>query len=239
MQQYYVNYKIDETQLVEFDKEQSHHLLKVLRMKSGDTVYVVDTDANKYVVELEINESVYGRIIKRHELTSEMGIRIYLAQGLIKGDRWDYFLQKACEFGATDIIPLVLKRNVVKVNDGIEKKVDRFNKIAKEAAEQSKRDVLPKVHMPMTLKELVKLDADCKLVAYEDVAGSTALKDSLSKPMESVIFVAGAEGGFDIEEVEFLKEHGFHVVGLGPRILRAESASLYFLSSLSYEKGMI
>lgn len=239
MQQYYVNYNIDESQKVEFDKEQCHHLLKVLRMKSGDVVYVVDTDANKYVVELEVGDTVYGRIVKRHEATSEMGIRIYLAQGLIKGDRWDYFLQKACEFGATDIIPLVLKRNVVKVNDGIDKKIERFNKIAKEAAEQSKRDILPKVHKPMTLKELVKLDADCKLVAYENVAGSTALKDSLSKPIESIIFVAGSEGGFDSEEVAYLKENGYQVVGLGPRILRAESASLYFLSALSYEKGMI
>ena len=95
MQQYYVNYNIDESQKVEFDKEQCHHLLKVLRMKSGDVVYVVDTDANKYVVELEVGDTVYGRIVKRHEATSEMGIRIYLAQGLIKGDRWDYFLQKA------------------------------------------------------------------------------------------------------------------------------------------------
>ena len=239
MQQYYVNYNIDENKEVIFDKEQAHHIMKVLRMKTSDVVYVVDSNANKFVVELEVNDNVIGHIIKRHDKSSEMGIRIYLAQGMIKGDRWDYFLQKACEFGATDIIPLVLKRNVVKVNDGIDKKLERFNKIAKEASEQSKRDILPVVHKPMTLKELVTLEADVKLVAYEDVAGSTALKDNLSKNINSIIFVAGSEGGFDSEEVIYLENHGYHIVGLGPRILRAESASLYFLSALSYEKGMI
>lgn len=239
MQQYYVNYSINTDMLVHFDDEQCHHIMKVLRMKSGDKVYAVDVNEMKYLVEVEITDTVIGHILEKKESSNEMGIRIYLAQGLIKGERWDYFLQKACEFGATDIIPLVLKRNVVKVNDGYEKKIERFNKIAKEAAEQSKRDILPVVHKPITLKELIGVDADMKIVAYENEAGSASLKDLLCQDIHSIIFVAGSEGGLAPEEVEFLEENGYHCVGLGPRILRAESASLYFLSALSYEKGMV
>lgn len=239
MQQYYITNKIFENEPVVFNKEQTHHIVKVMRMKNNDRVYVVDSESKKYIVEIEVGEPTLGHIVEKVTTSSEMGIRIYLAQGLIKGERWDYFLQKACEFGATDIIPLVLKRNVVKVNEGYDKKIERFNKIAQEAGEQSKRDVLPIVHKPLTLKELVKLDSDVKLVAYECDAGSTALKEQLSKEMKSIIFVAGSEGGFDESEVQFLKENGYEVVGLGPRILRAESASIYFLSALSYEKGLV
>lgn len=236
MQQYFLD-SVVESEIL-FNKEQQHHMKTVMRMKSGDVVYAVSKDMTKYKVTLEINEDVKASSFERIPSVNEMGLRIYLAQGMIKGERWDYFLQKASEFGATDIIPLVLKRNVVKVNDGIDKKLVRFQKIVQEAAEQSKRDILPNVHMPMTIKELKELNADLKLVAYENRAGEATLKDLLKNDIQSIIFVAGAEGGFDPAEVKELEDAGFHVIGLGPRILRAESASLYFLSCLSYERGM-
>ena len=240
MQQYYLKYIQNENDIVSFDEEQSHHIVKVMRMKNNDRVYVVDKDVKKFLVSIEImGNKAIGHVIEKIESKSEMGLKIYIAQGMIKGDRWDYFLQKSCEFGATDIIPLVLKRNVVKVTDGFEKKLERFNKIAQEASEQSKRDILPVVHQAMNLKELVKIEADLKLVAYEASNLDVSLKELIKSEFQSVLFVAGSEGGLDKEEVTFLQENGFHVVGLGPRILRAESASIYFLSSLSYEKGMI
>ncbi len=236
MQQYFLD-SVVENEII-FNKEQKHHIQTVMRMKSGDEVYVVDKDMKKYKVTLAIDEDVHASSFEVVNKSSEMGIRIYLAQGMIKGDRWDYFLQKSAEFGATDIIPLILKRNVVKVNAGIDKKLVRFQKIVQEAAEQSKRDILPMVHQPMSIKDLKKIDADLKLVAYENRAGEATLKDLLKEDVHSVIFVAGAEGGFDESEIKELEAEGFHVIGLGPRILRAESASLYFLSCLSYERGM-
>ncbi|MBE6113925.1 MAG: 16S rRNA (uracil(1498)-N(3))-methyltransferase [Erysipelotrichaceae bacterium] len=237
MQQYYVDYTVNSKTVV-FNKEQQHHLCRVLRVKENDQVYVVDESNTKYLVSLHLEDTVYGEILESVPLQSELPVRTYIAQGLIKGDRWDYFIQKSVEFGASDIIPLQMKRNVVKVEKDNEKKLQRWSKIALEAAEQSKRDIRPQVHPVMNLKELVQLPCDLKLIAYEKETDSVELSTLLKGEYSSVLLVVGPEGGFDPQEVEYLVENGFKCVGLGRRILRAESASLYFLSALSYEKEL-
>ena len=237
MQQYYLDSKVT-TEIVTFNKEQEHHIRSVMRMRSHDEVYVVDCDNDKFLVSLCIEDSLYGKVVSKLESHSEIGVKVAIAQGLIKGDRWDFFLQKSMEFGATDIIPLKLKRNVVKIDKDDDKKHQRWSKIMLEAAEQSKRDILPSLHRVADLKELVSLEYDLKLIAYENEAGNTGLCELLTGDFQSVLLVVGAEGGLAPEEVDFLKQHGFVSVGLGGRILRAESASLYFLSALSYEKEL-
>ena len=209
-----------------------------MRMRTKDEVYVVDSENEKYLVSLCVEDTLFGNVVSKLESHSEIGVKVAIAQGLIKGDRWDFFLQKSMEFGATEIIPLKLKRNVVKIEKNDDKKHQRWFKIMLEAAEQSKRDILPSLHRVSDLKELVSLDYDLKLIAYENEAGNKGLRDLLSGEYKSVLLVVGAEGGLAPEEVEFLKEHGFISVGLGGRILRAESASLYFLSALSYEREL-
>lgn len=237
MQQYYIEAVLKQG-IVEFTKEQVHHIRNVMRMHSEDQVYVVDLENHKYLVSLSVGEEVYGKVIQELNPHSEIGERIAIAQGLIKGDRWDYFLQKSIEFGATDIIPLKLKRNVVKVDKDDDKKHQRWSKIMMEAAEQSKRDIRPSLHKVCDIRELATMDYDLKLIAYENEAGNKGLQEFLTSSFQSVLLVVGAEGGLAPEEVSYLKEHGFHCVGLGGRILRAESASLYFLSALSYEKEL-
>ena len=237
MQQYYLDSKVT-SEIVKFNKEQEHHIRSVMRMRTKDEVYVVDSENEKYLVSLCVEDTLFGNVVSKLESHSEIGVKVAIAQGLIKGDRWDFFLQKSMEFGATEIIPLKLKRNVVKIEKNDDKKHQRWFKIMLEAAEQSKRDILPSLHRVSDLKELVSLDYDLKLIAYENEAGNKGLRDLLSGEYKSVLLVVGAEGGLAPEEVEFLKEHGFISVGLGGRILRAESASLYFLSALSYEREL-
>lgn len=237
MQQYYVDMKIASNE-VEFTKEQQHHIRNVMRKQTSDEVYVVDSENQKYLVSLNVEKEVSGTVVRPIASQSEIGVRVGIAQGLIKGDRWDYFLQKSVEFGTSEIIPLSLKRNVVKVDKSDDKKHQRWSKIILEAAEQSKRDIRPSLQRVSSLKELVNLDYDLKLIAYENEAGNKGLREYLSSSFESVLLVVGAEGGLASEEVEYLEEHGFKRVGLGGRILRAESASLYFLSALSYEKEL-
>lgn len=237
MQQYYVDMKIASSE-VEFTKEQQHHIRNVMRMQTSDEVYVVDSENQKYLVSLNVEKEVSGTVLRPIASRSEIGVRVGVAQGLIKGDRWDYFLQKSVEFGVSDIIPLSLKRNVVKIDKSDDKKHQRWSKIVLEAAEQSKRDIRPNLQRVSSLRELVHLDYDLKLIAYENEAGNKGLQEYLSSSFESVLLVVGAEGGLASEEVEYLEEHGFKRVGLGGRILRAESASLYFLSALSYEKEL-
>lgn len=237
MQQYYLDSKVT-SEIVKFNKEQEHHIRSVMRMRTKDEVYVVDSENEKYLVSLCVEDTLFGNVVSKMESHSEIGVKVGIAQGLIKGDRWDFFLQKSMEFGASDIIPLKLKRNVVKIDKDDDKKHQRWFKIMMEAAEQSKRDILPNLHRVSNLKELVSLDYDLKLIAYENEAGNKGLRELLSGEYKSVLLVVGAEGGLAPEEVDFLKEHGFISVGLGGRILRAESASLYFLSALSYEREL-
>lgn len=239
MQQYFVKEQLKIGEIVHFDEEQNHHMVNVLRMKNDEKVFIVDNTSNKFLACLKIEDkTIYGIVEKKVENSVEIPNRIIIAQGLIKGDRWDYFIEKSVEFGVHDIIPLILRRNVVKVKDDINKKLERWNKIALSAAKQAKRDVIPTVHAPLTLEELVKLEIDYKLVAYEDLAGEKSLINTLDKiqDSQSIILVVGSEGGFEKNEVDYLITNGYSACGLGPRILRAEDAAIYFLSAVSIKR---
>ena len=160
--------------------------------------------------------------------------------GLIKGDKWDLLIQKACELGVEQIIPFTSSRCVVKNKaEKQDKKLTSWNKIAKEACEQCKRSALVKVHAPIPFAELTKWTQPnaLKLIAYEDADLEGQHLASLlaqHKKPSHVLIVIGAEGGFAKEEVELLRQHDFACVSLGGRILRAETAAFYALSVISF-----
>ncbi|WP_338040611.1 16S rRNA (uracil(1498)-N(3))-methyltransferase [Mangrovibacillus cuniculi] len=161
----------------------------------------------------------------------------------MKADKWEYVIQKGTELGAHSFIPLKAARSVVKWDEKKgDKKVERWTKIASEAAEQSHRQVVPNVDSPVTLKQLLQLADEYthKIVAYEEEArsGDTTNFSTVLQSMKSsnsVMMVFGPEGGLTEEEVTQLLNKGFVACALGPRILRAETAPLYALSALSYK----
>lgn len=240
MQQYFVTTAIFNQEVV-FDQEQVHHLVHVMRYETGRQVYVVDPTQKKYLVTLTIEEKqVKGQVVHEIMQSSELPCRVVIAQSIIKGDRFDYFLQKAAEFGVSDIVPLITKRTVVKVMDEKkDKKQQRWQKIVIEAAEQARRSSYPLVHDTMSLDELLRqFDAvDYKLVAYEEANEHSVLKDVVTslKAGQSLLLVVGCEGGLEQQEVSKLEAHGYRTCALGPRILRAESAGIYALAAISYE----
>ena len=244
MQRYFVKGNVTETtHSLQFSKNQVHQLKKVLRVRVGEQFEVVDDDSQLAIVEVSELEPFEVKVVELLEQKVELPVSVTIAVGLSKGDKLDWIVQKATELGVSEIIPLSLTRNVVKwTGDKADKKIERLQKIAEEASEQSHRLKVPRVTSVMTLKELVNYTSDFeqKLIAYEEsakVGESLQLVKSLQSLQENerVIFVFGPEGGIEEQEVALLEESGYIPCSLGPRILRAETAPLYALAAVSYQ----
>ncbi|MFD1471229.1 RsmE family RNA methyltransferase [Companilactobacillus mishanensis] len=240
MEQYFVDTTIDQDSYILDDKEQFHHIITVLRHQLGDVIYLVDNNTNLFEATLAnvVGKTAIFDVKKSDIATTELPIKVTIACALSKKDKVEWITQKSTELGATDIVFFNSQYSVMTWKGNVvDRKLERLQEIAKNAAQQSKRRMIPKVSYLNKFADLTKLDADCKLLAYEESAknGETsALDRSLTNEIKSVIGVFGSEGGVSPDEVNLLQDAGYTSVGLGPRILRAETAPMYLLSVLSY-----
>ena len=243
MQRYFIDQVIQSVgEMISVPKEQEHHMVKVMRMNIEECCEIVDEKEELYIAKL-IQISPLELVIEEHkEQQVELPIDVTIFVGLSKGDKLETIVQKATELGVHTIVPVEMKRNMVKwTKDKSQKKIERLQKIAQEAAEQSHRLHVPKVLDLMTLKESVVLakQSTKALVAFEEVAkeGEAAVfvqtLTSLQKG-DSIAFYFGPEGGFDLQEIEYLNSQEVYSCALGPRILRAETAPMYALAAVSY-----
>jgi len=230
MRQFFVDENLNENELVRFNNEQRHHICDVLRMKNNDCVRIVDNKNQIYLCELLFeNGDVFAKIVSKIDAV-ENGDTVLIA-ALIKKENWELIIQKACELGASKIVPLITNRTIIHLNDSeIDKKVERWNKIALQACQQSNRNMITEVMKPVKIKNLEQFKGDINLVAYENEKGET-LKDYVNEG--SITIVIGPEGGLERKEVDILNEMGFKAVSLGNNILRAETACMYALSVIS------
>lgn len=224
--------------------EDVKHIYKVLRVKPGEKVVVNNLESEEFLGEVEeVNkQEVSIKILERLDVNNESNLNITLFQGMPKAAKMDLIVQKCVELGVSEIIPTITDRVDVKLK-GEFKKLDRLNKIALEACKQSKRTVIPQVLEPMDFKEVLeKIDQlDLMVIPYENATGygirdmvnSIEDKDSI----KNVGIMVGPEGGFEESEIEALKEKGAHIVTLGPRILRTETAGFTCISLIQYELG--
>jgi 16S rRNA (uracil1498-N3)-methyltransferase len=232
MQRYFKNTNLD---TFELSSEDSYHIIKVMRNKIGDKIEVV-IDKKLYICEItDLNDPVIVKRLEEVECDSELPCHVTIAQSLVKEQKMDLILQKCCELGASEIIPINTTRSIVKLDKKETKKIDRWNKILKEASEQSKRVVIPNVNEVMDIKDLSKLDYDLKILCTVNEL-SVSLKDVLSRDLNGlrILFVIGPEGGFTDSEEKILIENGFISTSFGRRVLRTETASLYALSIINY-----
>lgn len=249
MQRYFVaNDQIKENQ-IKIKGDDFHHITRVMRMEVDDEIIVVNEESQVAVAIISeiTNEEVLVNAVEWKSDDKELPCKVTIVSGLPKGDKLEYIVQKGTELGASEFIPFIAARSVVKWDNKKQtKKIERLQKIVKEAAEQSHRSHLPKVQNMLNLTELIKYSShyDYKLIAYEESAkqGEVAqlanvLKEA--KAGQSILFVFGPEGGLTIEEVEKLEETGFKRCGLGPRILRTETAPLYALAAVSYHTELL
>ncbi|WP_046173876.1 16S rRNA (uracil(1498)-N(3))-methyltransferase [Domibacillus indicus] len=243
MQRYFLTGDQDE-QNITFAAEDIHHIRRVMRMEAGSRVYAVFPDGRAAVAVLNqvSDEAVRAEVEEWVGASAELPADIVLACGLVKGDKFDYIIQKGTELGAAGFIPFEAARSIVKWDRKKgSKKTERWQKIAKEAAEQSHRNRIPAVSEPMSLEELIEYGKqfDTLLFAYEESARDgemTAFYEAVSSMQQGgrMLVVSGPEGGFSEREADRLKSSGFVPCALGPRILRAETAPLYVLSAASF-----
>lgn len=243
MPRFFINQEQGDEKQIVLRGDDAHHVARSLRMAVGDTLTVCDRRGREYMCQIcgfEEDRAVFTTILEMREVTNEPPCRIRLFQALPKGDKLDTVIQKAVECGAAEVIPFESERCVVRVKPEAEdRKTERRQRIAAEAAKQCGRSILPKVHSTVSFSQMLTMASkdSLALFCYEGEGTEPlgrVLRDTLNgggAPFVSVII--GSEGGFSPEEAERARAIGMIPVGLGRRILRTETASSFVLACLS------
>ncbi len=223
------------------------HIYKVLRLDEGEEVVINNCLGVEYLGKINTitKTEVIVDLIEKLDVDNESPIDIYLFQGLPKSQKMDLIVQKGTELGVKEFLPVITSRVDVKLK-GEFKKLDRLNRIALEAAKQSKRTVIPTVSLPIEFNEVLNRidDMDVFLVPYENAEnyGIKALTDELTEDnkiasIKKIGILVGPEGGFEQSEIDELKDKGAYIITLGNRILRTETAGFTTTSLIQYELG--
>lgn len=228
--------------------EDFKHITKVLRLGKDDVIEVCDGTGTDYQVVLNTpgDQTISGVIKEQYpSLGENPELSVTLFQGLPKGTKMEVIIQKCVELGVVEIVPFSSMRTISQIKDKKDKKIERWQRIAYEAAKQSKRGIIPVVKDLQTLKDVLKEAAhfDLLLLAYEDenkrslkVALMDFEKKSEAGKCLKIGVIIGPEGGFDPQEAEACRAAGIISVSLGTRILRTETAGMVVLSQLNFWK---
>lgn len=242
MQRYFVANQHCTTNQATITGPDVHHIRRVIRFKPGQELIVCNQEGVCHLSTIQsISEEAVIATFKERLDNTELPIQIDIAQGIIRKERFEFMIQKSMELGASTIIPIETKRTIVRPNvQKVERKLERWNVIAKEACEQAHRSKSGSVQTPRTLSTLPYHEYDKVIVAYEDVAGQPDLYEVLQTRYHKILIIIGPEGGLDRSEIQYLKTfNNVSIIGLGQRILRSETASSYILSVLGYTYEMV
>lgn len=245
MKRFFAEHINDEEKTALLTGKELHHLKDVLRLKKGDKVIVFDGKGREFLGSLKTITKNGGCIAieKQLDVSGESRFRIILAQGIARAEKMDIIIQKATELGVTEIIPFTASRVVPRLDsEQAAKKIQRWQRIAIEAAKQCRRDVIPKIEDMATLAEVLNkyshsIEGYIKIIPWEG-ENRNNLKDIL-KPegVSGCIVLIGPEGGFEEQEVALAEKAGFLPVMLGPRILRTETAAISIAAIIQYALG--
>ena len=220
-----------------FHGDTAKQITKVLRLKEGNQVIALDNKGNEYIVRLDmfISGQVAGTILKKQKNIAEPKTFITLYQALTSRDKFEMILQKCTEIGVSKFVPVETKRSLLKVKDIKKDRLERFQKIIKEAAEQCERGKIPQILPAVKFEEAIieSTAQGLALCAWEDekINDLNNILTSGSKHKNIAIFI-GPEGGFEENEIKMAKKAGIIVVSLGPRILRTETTAIVLSSKL-------
>lgn len=211
------------------------HAARVLRMQVGDTAILFNGDGFDYQCQLTSiqKNNVSAQVLSSATVSNESPLNILLLQGISSGDRMDYTIQKAVELGVREIQPIATERSVVKLNqERAEKRVAHWQQIVISACEQCGRAYVPVVHAPLSLS--LWLAQHPQHEASRILLNPVGAKQlgQLSKPLQQIQLLIGAEGGLSAHEIETASAHGFQSIILGPRILRTETAAMTAIASM-------
>lgn len=257
MQRYFVLPSQITDRQITITGEDVHHISKVMRFQPGDQVICSDGLGQDVIAIIQSIDKaqVNLEITAKMETNREPKVSVWLAQSIPKADKMDWILQKGTEIGASRFLPFSSERTIVQLDGKKEsKRLERWQKIVKEAAEQAHRSVLPEVAGILTWKQLLAVvpDVDIALLAYEaeegkamgDIMeqwkrdkGDSFIRESSNRQPIRILVAIGPEGGFSEKEVAAAVSAGFVSVGLGKRILRTETAGMVALTALLYTFG--
>lgn len=216
------------------------HIVRSLRMRAGETLTLCDRDGEDYLCEITVvsPEKVALRVLEHSPCRNEPSCKITLFQALPKGDKMEWIVQKAVELGVYEIVPVQSARCVSRPDSrAAARKVERWQKIAEEAAKQCERGIIPRVGELIPFPDAVRLAEGMqkRIVFYE--GGGEDVGTLVDAEDKSAAVFIGPEGGFEEDEVGAVLKAGGSAATLGPRILRAETAPLAALSVLMYATG--
>ena len=249
MPKFFVNEEQINNQEIKIQGTDVNHIKNVLREKIGSELIICNEKTGQdYLWEIkEIKEENIICNIKEKLLNNvESNIKVTIMQGLPKADKMELIIQKSVELGVNNIIPIEMKRCVVKLKDKDKiKKIERWQKISVVAAKQSGRNIIPEINQVENLKNICETfeNYDIVLLAYENEKENT-IKNELKQLKEKnqnknedvkIAILIGPEGGITEEEVEIAKKKGAKIITLGKRILRTETVALNVLSIIMYE----
>jgi len=249
MQRYFVPPEQLRADTVFLEGDDAHHLQRVMRAEVGDQFICsngLDREVQARITELA-KGVVTAQIVKELPMNAEPAVQVWVAQSLPKGDKMELVIQKGTEIGAARFLPFLSERTVVQYDARKEaRRTERWQKIAKEAAEQAHRNCVPQVEAVLAWKELLQLagEVDAAWICYEKEDGQQlrpAIRQALAagklEPGRRVLLAVGPEGGFTPQEIAAAEAAGFASVSLGARILRTETAAMVGLTCLFYETG--
>ncbi|GGI40098.1 16S rRNA (uracil(1498)-N(3))-methyltransferase [Mammaliicoccus stepanovicii] len=225
------------------NREDIHHIKNVMRMSENQKLIITFRDKESYISEIVAfhDEKIEVLTVENVTRQTELPVEITIASGLIKGDKYEWMIQKATEMGTHHFIAVQSERAVVKLDQKKrDKKIERWQKIIKEASEQSMRLTIPDIEYKSNFKALCDImnEYDYVIIAYEEEAkhGESGKLHQIGNKLEhghKILLIFGPEGGLSKAEVDLFNDG--EKVSLGPRILRAETAPLYALAALSYQ----
>jgi 16S rRNA (uracil1498-N3)-methyltransferase len=228
---------------VRFDREESHHLARVLRLAPGDTVVAVDGSGRDYTVRLDtVSAESTGTIVGEATRDTESPFPITLVQGLPKGDKLEAVIRAATELGVVRVRPALTERTVVRL-DAVrgQTRLTRWERVAREATKQCGRGRVPAVDPPRSLAEIIEAPAtpgELRICLWESARAPLAstLRALATVPTSATVII-GPEGGLTSEEATAAGQAGWHVVSFGPRLLRTETAGPAIVSALQARYG--
>ena len=244
MRRFYVEKIIPGTGFISITGKESRHIRNLLRMKKGEMLILMDREGQSF--EATIGEVHYKEvkvtITKTIPPLPSSPVKISLAQALIKSHPMEYLIQKVTELGIHSIHPFYSERTFIQLKSAhLKNKMDRWMEIMKSACKQCGRVTLPDLNTPLLFEEIIKDAPDTKTLKIllwedEDRLDLKRLLTSMSSAPH-IFVIVGPEGGFTLNEINLAKDAGFHIVSLGNRILRAETAAVLLLSIIQYEWG--
>jgi 16S rRNA (uracil1498-N3)-methyltransferase len=234
---FYHPHPLEIGQVIILESESATHVTRVLRMQIGDALILFNNQGGEYTgIIKHTKNKTEVEISEYHERNCESPLHLHLGQSLTRNDRMDFIIQKATELGVQHITPLMTVRSMIKLDKKqLDKKMQHWSNIMISAAQQCGRTHLPILNLPLTLEKFLSTSFIGANIGF-DLRATASLK-SITPAPQAIRLLIGPESGFDEQEIKLATEHQFEFYTLGPRVLRAETASITAISALQVLYG--